>query len=489
MHKKGNALKALLEQKNRELRSCHAAVENLMQKSPLGILIVARDMAIRFANPGAAAILGCPTEELVGKPFAYPVVPGKTTELTVKGGDGQMVTAEMWVAETEWSAHKAYFVSLQDITERKRGEDSLRESGENLRAIFNSACDAIFIHDLDGNIIDVNDKALEMYGVDRNQATRLSIRDDYSGPDNPLGGISDIWARVMAGESQFFQWQARRPKDGSLFQVEVYLRKITLKHKDVILANIRDITARKRAEEKIEILNTDLAAQAAELEAANRELEAFSHTVSHDLRTPLTNISGYSQVVLDLCAARLNEQCRDYLQEIVKGTERMNQLIDTILNFSRLTRLEIIREPVNLCAMAKEIATELQAAEPGRKVTFTIADGMSVNGDPQLLRVMLENLLGNAWKYTCRRDTAVIELGMTEVEGKSACFVRDNGVGFDMTHVDSLFTPFQRLPGAGEFEGHGIGLATVQRIIQRHGGRVWAEGEAGKGATFYFTLP
>jgi signal transduction histidine kinase len=166
----------------------------------------------------------------------------------------------------------------------------------------------------------------------------------------------------------------------------------------------------------------------------------------------------------------------------------MNQLIDTLLNFSRLAHAELHREPFDLSAMAHEIAAELEQAEPARRVTFRIAEGIPVDGDAKLVRVVMENLLGNAWKYTGAREEAVIEFGMADFDGKPAFFVRDNGPGFTMADAEKLFIPFQRLPGSDEFKGHGIGLATVERIIRRHGGRVWAEGEPGKGATFYFTL-
>jgi light-regulated signal transduction histidine kinase (bacteriophytochrome) len=254
------------------------------------------------------------------------------------------------------------------------------------------------------------------------------------------------------------------------------------------LAVMVDVTERKRAEEEIERLNTDLAARAAELEAANRELEAFNYTVAHDLRKPLTVVNGYCQAIRELCGNKLDEACKDYLREAYNGTWRMNRLIDALLNFSRLAHVETHPETVDLSAMAHEVAAELKLAESERRVTFRIADGVSADGDAALLRVVLDNLLGNAWKYNGTRDDVIIEFGITEVDGKPVYFVRDNGVGFDMADADKLFTPFQRLPGAEECGGFGIGLATVERIIRRHGGRVWAEGEPGKGATFYFTL-
>ena len=240
--------------------------------------------------------------------------------------------------------------------------------------------------------------------------------------------------------------------------------------------------------EEIKTLNESLALRAEELTAANQELEAFNYTVSHDLRKPLTIINGYCQAIMEMCDTSLDEECKNYLGEIYNGTLRMNQLIEALLKFSVMARSELLLEPVDLSGIAKTVAAELRQTEPEREVRFEIAEGITVNGDRNLLQVVMENLLGNAWKYTGRREEAVIEFGKTTVAGEPACFVRDNGAGFDMAQSERLFAPFQRLPGTDEFKGHGIGLATVARIIQRHGGRVWAEGEPDKGATFYFTL-
>ena len=256
----------------------------------------------------------------------------------------------------------------------------------------------------------------------------------------------------------------------------------------IILLAMEDITERKFAEEQIKILNTSLAARASELEEANRELETFNYSVAHDLRTPLTAINGTCQAIQALCGDMLDEQCKGYLQMAYEGTLRMNRLIEALLQFAHLARVEPKRGQVELSSLALEVATELKLSEPQRQVTFRVADGVMVDGDANLLRVVLDNLLGNAWKYTAMREGAVIEFGVIEIDGESACFVRDNGAGFDMKDVEKLFIPFQRLPGAEEFRGFGIGLPTVERIIRRHGGRIWAESEPGKGETFYFTL-
>jgi light-regulated signal transduction histidine kinase (bacteriophytochrome) len=255
-----------------------------------------------------------------------------------------------------------------------------------------------------------------------------------------------------------------------------------------LLAITRDITKRKRAEMKVITLNNNLAAHAAELEVVNKELEAFSYTVSHDLRTPLTRISLCCQVIRDLTGDSHDEQWQCYLEDIFLETERMGQLITSLLDLSHIARRELIWEEVNLSEMATLAASELQLSQPERHVTFSIAEGVSAYGDSELLRVVLQNLIGNAWKYTGKKDPVLVEFGVTEVAGERAFFVRDNGIGFDMSKADKLFAPFQRLHNKNEFEGHGIGLATVQRIILRHDGRIWAEGEPGKGATFYFTL-
>ncbi len=226
-----------------------------------------------------------------------------------------------------------------------------------------------------------------------------------------------------------------------------------------------------------------------ELADVNRELEAFSYSVSHDLRAPLRSIEGFSQILLEDYADKLGEEGEDYVGRVRVASRRMALLIDDLLDLSRVSRRPLRREPVDLSARTREIAAELGKSQPERDVEFVIADGLIANGDARLLRLALENLLGNSWKFTSREERARIEFGSTALEGRERVyFVRDNGVGFDETYADKLFGAFQRLHAAEEFEGTGIGLATVQRVVHRHGGRIWAKGEVGQGATFFFTL-
>jgi PAS domain S-box-containing protein len=243
----------------------------------------------------------------------------------------------------------------------------------------------------------------------------------------------------------------------------------------------RDMTERKRLEEETRV-------RTAQLEIANKELEAFCYSVSHDLRAPLRGIDGFSQAVLQDCGDQLSSQGKEHLQRVCAATYRMGILIDDLLNLSRITRAEMSFEVVDLSQLAYEIARELRAEDPGRKAEFLIAKDLRTKGDPHLVQVVLQNLIGNSWKFASKQELTRIEIGRNDSNGSPSFYITDNGAGFDPAHADRLFGAFQRLHSVSEFPGTGVGLATVQRIVHRHGGKIWAKAEVDRGATFYFTL-
>jgi two-component system sensor histidine kinase/response regulator len=257
-------------------------------------------------------------------------------------------------------------------------------------------------------------------------------------------------------------------------------KKTDLLRRQAQMLRANEQVAREQAAEQAELVR--------DLEHKNRELESFSYAVSHDLRAPLRRIDSYSKAILDSQADRLDETGRKFLERVRQSSREMSQLIDDVLYLARVTRAELREQEVDLSALVTLLLDRMRESEPERQVEGKVRPGVIVVGDGQLLRIAVENLLDNAWKFTSRQPEARIEFGMSQIGGESSYFVRDNGAGFDMTYVDRLFGPFQRLHLTSEFPGSGIGLATVQRIIHRHGGRVWAEGMVGQGATFHFTL-
>jgi light-regulated signal transduction histidine kinase (bacteriophytochrome) len=264
-----------------------------------------------------------------------------------------------------------------------------------------------------------------------------------------------------------------RRKDGSEFPAEICSSPLETEGGMLVSSAIRDVSARRATENALKI--------------ANQELEAFSYSVAHDLRAPLRGISGFAQILLDDHAAALDAEGRDCVNEILSNTRRMSLLIDALLSLSRVSRTELRPEPIDVSALASSVAADLARSEPERAVEIHVQPGLSTTMDQSLARTLVTNLLSNAWKFTTRVAKARIDVGAMSEDG--AFYVRDNGAGFDTQFANKLFAPFQRLHTAREFPGTGIGLATVQRIVHRHGGRVWAEGSVNSGATFYFRLP
>jgi PAS domain S-box-containing protein len=373
-----------------------------------------------------------------------------------------------------------------EIIERRQIEKALRESEIRYRVLFQESPDGILLLDPETKLpIDFNEAAHNQLGYSREEFARLEIP-AYEVTENP-GEIEGRIDKILHEGRDDFETK-HRTKQGKIKDVLVTVQLMDLFGKPVLYCNYRDITDLKRNEEEIKRLNEDLQRRTAELEALNKELESFSYSVSHDLRAPLRSIDGFSQALLEEYGERLDTEGKNYLRRVRGSSQRMAQLIDDLLNLSRVTRSEMRHEKVNLSSLAETITEELQETQPERKVEFIIREGLVVKGDARLLRILLDNLLSNAFKFTEKLVSARVEFGFTEYKGNPAYFVRDNGAGFDMIYANKLFGAFQRLHSQTEFSGTGIGLAIVQRIVRRHGGRIWAEGEVGKGAIFYFTL-
>jgi len=371
---------------------------------------------------------------------------------------------------------------------QRTAERDLREAEERFRLLVASVQEyAILMLDTEGHVISWNSGAERIKGYKAHEIIGQHFSCFYP-PEDKDKPARELEIATKTGRYEEEGWRVR--KDGSRFWASVAV--CAMRDEDGMLKGFakitRDVTERKRNEDQIRKLNENLQNHSVRLEAANKELEAFSYSVSHDLRSPLRSIDGFSLALMEDHAAKLDPEARDYLQRVRAATKRMAHLIDDLLALSRVSRTELVRKKVDLSEAARTVAAELQKTQPDRQAQFVIADGLNVEGDPHLLRIVLDNLLGNAWKFTAKRDGARIEFGSVGENGTRQFFIRDNGAGFDMSYAHKLFGAFQRLHANEEFAGTGIGLATVQRIINRHGGRISAEGVVGEGATFRFSL-
>ncbi len=374
--------------------------------------------------------------------------------------------------------------------QRQDSEQRIRLSEARFRDLVESAPDGVIVIDKDGCIELVNAQAERQFGYPRQeligQAIEMLIPDHArkGHPDRRQSYIEKARTRQMGQGMDI----CGRRKDGSEFPISVSLSPTWSGGGPSVFCDIRDMTAQHEIDRKIQDLNRRLQQDNAELEALNRELETFSYSVSHDLRAPLRAIAGFAEAIGEESGDRLAARSRSDLDRVRRAAERMELLIDDLLKLATVSRTEIAKSTVDVSHLAGEILADLAAGEPERAAKADIAPGLRAHADPRLLRIVLENLLGNAWKFTAASSPATITVGQERTPAGPAFYVRDNGIGFDMSRAGGLFRPFQRMHEARHFPGTGIGLATARRVIRRHGGEIWASAEPGQGAVFYFTL-
>jgi PAS domain S-box-containing protein len=463
------------------LRASEARFRRLVESGLIGIVVARADGAIEDANDAFLQLVGSSHAEIDAgalrwsdiAPAEWRELDQAARELELRHRSGDPVPVLLGVTRLDEVSTIAFVL---DLTERKQAEAAIKDlrreraADAKFRALLEAAPDAMVILDQDSRIALVNSEAERVFGHARHEMLGQPVDLLFSGgrfePEPRAVGSS----LVLRG----------RRKDGSEFPIEVSSSPIETEEGMLLSSAIRDVSERKEAEEHLRRAKE-------EAEIAMGELEAFSYSVAHDLRSPLRSINGFSSAILEDWGNRLDEDARGYLARIMGGAERMGQLIDALLTLARVSRTELQRETVDLTQLARAVMAQLRTSHPERGLELALDEDMTVEGDPQLLRVLLENLLGNAWKFAGQRELTRIEFGCAQGDA-DVYYVRDNGAGFDMRYASKLFTPFQRLHTASEFAGTGIGLATVQRIVRRHGGRIWAEAAVEQGATFHFTL-
>jgi PAS domain S-box-containing protein len=510
-----------------DLRDSERRVRSLMESTAEAIVGDDLEGNCTFCNPAALRLLGYKDQaELLGKklhvtmhhsqadgtPFSTDNCPiGQAVragyefhsdDLVLWRKDGTCFPAECW-SHPVCNQGKTIGAVLTffDISERKHAEEEIREGRTRLEAALASMTDAVFISDLEGRFVDFNDAFATFHKFSRKADCAKTLAEYPAFLDvfmeNGQAAPLEMWAvpRALRGETVTNAEYSLRRKDTDESWVGSYSFAPIRGEGGEIVGSVvvaRDITQKKANEQEILRLNEDLEQRVeqrtAQLQAANKELEAFTYSVSHDLRAPLRHIVGFSRMLAEEFGQTLPPEARHYVQRISDGTRRMGVLVDDLLNLGRVGRQELQLQVTGLRSIVDEVVSDLSPECANRQVEWKISALPFVDCDPRLLKQVLQNLLSNALKFTRPRNPAVIEVGQKDENGASMIYVRDNGVGFSMKYSDKLFGVFQRLHRQEDFEGTGVGLATVQRIIQKHGGRIWAEAELDKGATFYFTL-